>query len=110
VLGIDDGFVGKFSRGEENNTCNSLYLRKPHSLAQILLSYWLLALVPVGSLSFYVGENSMKKLAAALMFAFLGSITLPVFAADEPKSPEDCKKMNAGDDAKIKACIDGLKK
>ena len=52
----------------------------------------------------------MKKLAAALMFAFIGSITLPVFAADEPKSPEDCKKMNAGDDAKIKACIDGLKK
>lgn len=52
----------------------------------------------------------MRKLAAALIVAFLASITLPVMAADEPKTPEDCKKMNAGDDAKIKACIDGLKK
>lgn len=52
----------------------------------------------------------MKKLASALALAFLASITLPVLAADEPKTPEDCKKMHAGDDAKIKACVDGLKK
>jgi hypothetical protein len=52
----------------------------------------------------------MKMLTSAVALAFLASIAAPIFAADEPKTQEDCKKMNVGDDAKIKACIDGLKK
>jgi hypothetical protein len=52
----------------------------------------------------------MKKTIAAVLFAFVGSAFLPLFAADEPKTAEDCKKMNAGDDKKIEACIKSLEK
>ena len=52
----------------------------------------------------------MKKLVSALILGFVASLAVPVFAADEPKTPEDCKKMAAGDEAKEKACVDKLKK
>ena len=52
----------------------------------------------------------MKNVATALVIAFLGAVTLPVFAADEPKTADECKKVHAGDDAKIEACIKDLKK
>lgn len=52
----------------------------------------------------------MKKLVSALILGFIASLTVPVFAADEPKTPEECKKMAAGDEAKEKACVDKLKK
>ena len=74
-----------------------------------------LATMPDDSLYFYLKEKlTMKKLATAVIIAFLGSITLPVLAADKPadkpKTPEECKKLFTGDDAKIKACLDDLKK
>jgi hypothetical protein len=52
----------------------------------------------------------MKKLAIALLASLFTAIALPVFAADPPKTPEECKKAFEGDDAKIKACLDALKK
>jgi hypothetical protein len=52
----------------------------------------------------------MKQTIMAILFAFVGSAVLPVFAADAPKTPEDCKKAYAGDEAKIEACIQSLKK
>lgn len=55
-------------------------------------------------------EIHMKKTIAAMLFAFVGSAVVPVFAADAPKTAEDCKKMNEGDQAKIEACIKSLEK
>ena len=52
----------------------------------------------------------MKKLASALVVGFIATLMLPVFAADAPKTPEDCKKMAAGDEAKEKVCLDKIKK
>jgi hypothetical protein len=53
----------------------------------------------------------MKKLVS-ILFAAIAAFSLPmiVSAQDKPQTPEDCKKVFAGDDAKVKACIDGLKK
>jgi hypothetical protein len=52
----------------------------------------------------------MKQAITAILFAFIGSAVLPVFAADAPKTPEECKKAHAGDDAKIQECIKALEK
>ncbi len=52
----------------------------------------------------------MKKLAIAMLASLFTAIALPVFAADPPKTPEECTKAFEGDDAKIKACIAELKK
>jgi hypothetical protein len=52
----------------------------------------------------------VKKLASALLLGFITSLTLPVLAADEPKTAEDCKKMANGDEAKEKACLDKINK
>jgi hypothetical protein len=52
----------------------------------------------------------MKKLVSALLFGFIASLALPVLAADEPKTAEDCKKMANGDEAKEKACMDKINK
>ncbi len=52
----------------------------------------------------------MKKVIAAVIFAFAGSAALPLYAADQPKSPDDCKKAYEGDQAKIDACIKSLEK
>ena len=52
----------------------------------------------------------MKKLAIAMLASLFTAIALPVFAADPPKTPEECKKAFEGDEAKIKACVDELKK
>jgi len=55
----------------------------------------------------------MKNLVNMLVFALVSVVTLPALANpphSTPQSPADCHKSHAGDDAKIKACIDGLKK
>ncbi len=52
----------------------------------------------------------MKKLVSTLIFGFIAALAAPVFAADEPKTAEDCKKMANGDEAKEKACVDKIKK
>ena len=52
----------------------------------------------------------MKKLATVLMFGFISALAAPIFAADEPKTAEDCKKMAGGDEAKEKACLDKIVK
>ena len=52
----------------------------------------------------------MKKLAIVSLFSIFAAFAMPVFAADPPASPEDCKKAFEGDDVKIKACIAELKK
>jgi hypothetical protein len=54
--------------------------------------------------------TAMKKLATAVLISMFAAFTMPVFAADPPATPEDCKKAFEGDDAKIKACIAELKK
>lgn len=59
----------------------------------------------------------MKNLVNMLVFALASVVTLPALASTpsapsgpHPQSPSDCQKSHAGDDAKIQACIDGLKK
>lgn len=55
----------------------------------------------------------MKNLVNMLVFALATVVTLPALASahpSTPQSPADCQKSHAGDDAKIQACIDGLKK
>ena len=52
----------------------------------------------------------MKKLAIAMFASLITAVALPVFAADPPKTAEECKKAFEGDEAKIKACTDELKK
>jgi len=56
----------------------------------------------------------MKNLVNMLLFALASFVTLPALAnppsTPHPQSPADCQKSHAGDDAKIQACIDGLKK
>jgi hypothetical protein len=53
---------------------------------------------------------TMKKLIGVLVAAIGLSMPLVTLAQDKPQTPEDCKKMSAGDDAKLKACLDSLKK
>ena len=52
----------------------------------------------------------MKKLATVALISMFAAFAMPVFAADPPATPEDCKKAFEGDDVKIKACIAELKK
>lgn len=55
----------------------------------------------------------MKNLVNMLVFTLVSVVTLPALAntpPSTPHSPADCQKSHAGDDAKIQACIDGLKK
>jgi hypothetical protein len=54
--------------------------------------------------------TAMKKLATVALISMFAAFALPVFAADPPATPEDCKKAFEGDDVKIKACIAELKK
>lgn len=51
----------------------------------------------------------MKNLMNMLVFALVSVITLPALA-NTPQSAEECQKAHAGDNVKIQACIDGLKK
>jgi hypothetical protein len=52
----------------------------------------------------------MKNLAiVAMLPSLFAAVALPVFAADPPKTAEECKKTFAGDQAKIKACMGGFK-
>jgi hypothetical protein len=52
----------------------------------------------------------MKNIMSMLVFALVSMVALPSFAAGGPQSAEDCIKVHAGDQVKIQACIDGLKK
>lgn len=52
----------------------------------------------------------MKILMNMLVFALISAVTLPSFATSTPQSAADCQKAYAGDNAKIQACIVGLKK
>ena len=52
----------------------------------------------------------MKYLINMLVFALVSVVTLPSFATSAPQSPADCAKAHVGDNAKIQACIVGLKK
>ncbi len=49
----------------------------------------------------------IKLLAATLVFVLASIITLPVFAGT-PKTPADCQRIYAGDDAAIQICMDSL--
>ncbi|MEO6423730.1 MAG: hypothetical protein ABIR84_13935 [Candidatus Nitrotoga sp.] len=54
----------------------------------------------------------MKNFVNILVFALVSAVTLPALAKtppSTPKTPADCQKVHAGDEAKIQACIDGLK-
>jgi len=50
----------------------------------------------------------MKSLINMLVFTFVAAVSLPAFA-NAPQTVEDCQQAFAGNDAKIQACIDGLK-
>ncbi|WP_239292784.1 hypothetical protein [Candidatus Nitrotoga sp. 1052] len=52
----------------------------------------------------------MKNLMNMLVFALVSVVALPSFATSVPQSAADCQKAHAGDNAKIQACIVGLKK
>jgi hypothetical protein len=52
----------------------------------------------------------MKKLTIAILASLFAAFAMPVFAADPPKTPEECAKAFEGDEAKIKACVAELKK
>ena len=52
----------------------------------------------------------MKNLMNMLVFTLVSVVTLPSFATSTPQSAADCQKTHAGDNAKIQACIVGLKK
>lgn len=45
-----------------------------------------------------------------LLLLFWVPLRYRFFAADEPKTADECKKVHGGDDAKIEACIKDLKK
>jgi hypothetical protein len=56
---------------------------------------------------------TMKKLTSVLLAAVatIGlNMPLVTLAQDKPQTPDDCKRIYAGDDARIKACMDSLKK
>ena len=48
----------------------------------------------------------MEKLAISLLVLLLTAGALPVYADDPAKTPEECKKIFEGDDAKIRACLE----
>lgn len=50
----------------------------------------------------------MKSLMNMLVFTLVAAVSLPAFA-NAPQTVEECQQAFAGDDAKIQACIDGLK-
>lgn len=47
----------------------------------------------------------MKKLALTILPLFISLIASPVFSKGTHKTPEECKKEFRGDDAKIKGCL-----
>lgn len=49
----------------------------------------------------------MKFFATTLVFVLASTMTLPVFAGT-PKTPADCQRIYAGDDAAIQVCIENL--
>ena len=50
----------------------------------------------------------MKNLINMLVFTLVAAVSLPAFA-NAPQTVEECQQVFAGNDAKIQACIDGLK-
>lgn len=51
-----------------------------------------------------------KKQMITFVLALMTSMTLVSVFANPPQTPEDCQKIYAGDDVKVRACIDSLKK
>ncbi len=51
-----------------------------------------------------------KKRITTYVLALLVAIVFSPAFANPPQTPEDCQKIYAGDDVKVRACIDSLKR
>lgn len=51
-----------------------------------------------------------KKRITTYILALMVSMAFSPAFANPPQTPEDCQKIYAGDDVKVRACIDSLKR
>ena len=51
-----------------------------------------------------------KKQITTYVLALMVTMVLSPAFANPPQTPEDCQRIYAGDDVKVRACIDSLRK
>lgn len=52
----------------------------------------------------------IKKRITTYVLVLMVAMAFSSAFANPPQTPEDCQKIYAGDDVKVRTCIDGLKK